>query len=180
MPSFKISYLPFSLILFGLLGSGDKRADTVPKGQVAPFPIRQGFDGPAELPRLYVKSSLADSPAHGRVINLREGGNLRESVESLNCGDTLLFQAGAAFATGGVTLPARHCDDQHWIILRTSAANSELPPEGTRITPCYAGIAALPGRPDYHCPAPKNVMAKIVFTSRGSGPLTFANGANHY
>src|SRR5262249_21892865 len=49
-----------------------------------------------------------------------------------------------------------------------------------RITPCYAGIAALPGRPDYHCPAPKNVMAKIVFTSRGSGPLTFANGANHY
>lgn len=180
MPAFKISYLPFILILLGLSGSGDKREDAVPKGQAAPFPIRQGFDGPAELPRLYVKSSLTDSPAHGRVFNLKEGGNLRESIQSLNCGDTLMLQAGATFATDGFTLPARQCDDQHWIILRTGASDSELPPEGTRVTPCYAGIVALPGRPDYHCNAPKKVMAKIVFTAKGGSPITFADGANHY
>ena len=31
------------------------------------------FDGPAELPRIYMKSALADTPAPGQVRLVREG-----------------------------------------------------------------------------------------------------------
>jgi hypothetical protein len=147
--------------------------------QAVPATSRPGFDGPAELPRIYVKSSLIDTPAPGKVINLKEGGNLGQTIDEANCGDTIALQAGATFL-GYFKLPAKKCDDAHWIIIRTAAPDGALPPEGTRITPCYAGIASLPGRPDFHCPSPKNVMAKIVFNSKGSGPFTFLNGANHY
>src|SRR5208337_4827663 len=50
--------------------------------------------------------------------------------------------------------------------------------EGTRITPCYAGVPSLPGRPDFHCTSVRNVMAKIEFEAKaGSGPLRFGAGA---
>jgi hypothetical protein len=49
------------------------------------------------------------------------------------------------------------------------------------MTPCYAGIASLPGRPDFHCSSPRNVLAKIVLDRKtSSGPILFVNGANHY
>ena len=144
-----------------------------------PQPNRPGFDGPAELPRVYVKTSLADTPSRGRVINVKEGGNLKDAINSAACGDTIALQAGATFP-GEFKLPAKKCDDDHWITIRTGAPDSALPPEGTRLTPCYAGVASLPARPDFRCSAPKNVVAKILFTAKGSGPLTFLNGANHY
>jgi hypothetical protein len=137
------------------------------------------FDGPAELPRLHVKSSLADTPAPGKVRMVHAGDNLEEAFSQASCGDTLKLEAGSAF-TGHFVLPAKHCDDAHWIIIRTSAPDSALPLEGTRLTPCYAGVASLPGRPEYPCPAAKNVLARIEYPKKGRGPLEFADGANHY
>jgi hypothetical protein len=128
---------------------------------------------------MYVRSSLADTPAPGKTINVKQGEDFRKAINEANCGDTIALQAGAAFP-GFFKLPAKKCDDAHWVIIRTSTPDSALPPEGTRITPCYAGVASLPGRPDFHCSAPKNVMAKIVYNNKGSGPITFMNGANHY
>lgn len=139
-----------------------------------------GFDGPAELPRVYMQSALADTPAPGSTINVKAGGDLQSALNSANCGDTILLQSGAAFS-GMFSLPAKPCDDQHWIIVRTSAPDSALPPEGTRTNPCYAGVASLPGRPAFACPAVKNVMARIVYTGEGtSGPIQIKQGANHY
>ena len=89
--------------------------------------------------------------------------------ENASCGDVILLQAGATFK-GPVTLPAKNCDAQHWITLRTSAADSSLPPEGTRITPCYAGISSLPARPTYSCSAPQNVLSKIQIAD-GAGAI---------
>ena len=77
------------------------------------------------------------------------------------------------------TVPAKNCDVNHYITFRTSAPDSSLPPEGTRITPCYAGVVSLPGRPSYSCPAPANVMARVQTTTSASA-LTFALGANYY
>jgi hypothetical protein len=131
------------------------------------------------LPRVYVKSSLADSPAPGKTINLKAGNDLRKAINEANCGDTIALEAGATFS-GFFKLPVKKCDDAHWVIIRTSAPDAALPPEGTRITPCYAGIASLPGRPDFGCTSPSHVMAKIVFDGKGSGPFLFMNGANHY
>jgi hypothetical protein len=138
------------------------------------------FDGPAELPRVYVKSSLADTPAPGPVRVVKASDDLQSAINNAKCGETLKLQAGATF-TGVFRFPQKPCDDSHWIIVRSSAPDDALPPEGTRITPCYAGVASLPGRPDFHCTSPKNVLAKIVFDAKGdSGPILFESGANHY
>jgi hypothetical protein len=138
-----------------------------------------GFDGPAELPRLFIQSSLAATPAPGQTIVVNAGGNFQAALNSASCGDTISLQAGATF-TGIFTLPAKSCDDNHWIIIRTSAPDSSLPAEGTRLTPCYAGVASLPARRTYNCPSVQNVMAKIILPNAGTGPIVFASGANHY
>src|SRR5260370_10803046 len=141
---------------------------------------RPGFDGPAELPRIFLPTSTADTPAPGKSHLVKAGDNLQEALDRASCGDTVRLEAGATF-TGILRLPQKRCDDLHWIIIRTSAPDSDLPPEGTRVTPCYAGIASLPGRPAFPCPAPHSVLARITFAGKGaSGPIFFAPGANHY
>lgn len=137
------------------------------------------FDGPAELPRVSVQSTLADTPAPGHVHLVKEGENLQRAIDAAACGDTLKLQAGAIF-TGLFRLSNKSCDDAHWIILRTSADDNAIPAEGKRLTPCYAGVASLPGRPDYHCSAPRNVIAKIEFAGKTTGPFLFLPGASHY
>ncbi len=141
---------------------------------------RSGFDGPAELPRVYVKSSVADTPAPGHKISVKEGESLQGALEKAECGDTIELQAGATFI-GIFRFPAKKCDDSHWIVLRTSAADSELPPEGTRTSPCYSGVASLPDRPVRCSAAPTRVTAKITLDGKGgNGPIQLLNGANHY
>jgi hypothetical protein len=139
------------------------------------------FDGPAELPRVYVRTALADTRSFGQVVSVRQGDDLQAALNQASCGDTLKLQAGATFS-GTFRLPPKPCDDAHWIILRTSAPDDSLPPEGTRITPCYAGVASLPGRPDFHCTRTRNVMAKIEFDGKSDSgaALVFLPGANHY
>ena len=126
------------------------------------------FDGPAELPRIHVKSALADTPAPGKIRKVKTADGLEDALKDAACGDTVQLEAGAVFV-GRFVLPAKHCDDAHWIVIRTSAPDSALPPEGTRLTPCSAGVASLPGRPNYPCPAAKNVLARIEFPTNDSG-----------
>ena len=144
-------------------------------------PVNQnGFDGPAELPRIYVRSMLADTPAPGQVRLVKGSDSLQDAIDSARCGDTLKLEAGATFR-GLFRLPDKYCDDSHWIILRTSTPDGSLPPEGTRITPCYAGVGALPGRPDLRCASVRNVMAKIELEAKNdNGPILLSPGANHY
>ncbi|HLW87261.1 MAG TPA: hypothetical protein VKR57_02135 [Terriglobales bacterium] len=138
------------------------------------------FDGPAELPRAYVRSSLADTPAPGRTLLVKEGEDLQKVLDAASCGDIIALQAGATFH-GLFKIPAKPCDDSHWIIIRTSASERDLPPEGTRMRPCYAGVDALPGRPPFDCASTKNVLAKLSYAaSSGSGPIVLTDGANHY
>jgi hypothetical protein len=138
------------------------------------------FDGPAELPRRWMKSELSDTPAPGRSLAVNASDDLQEAVNNAQCGDTLKLEAGATFR-GPLRVPDKACDDSHWIIVRTSAPDDALPREGARISPCYAGVASLPARPDFHCASVRNVLAKLEFDGKaGSGPLMFLAGANHY
>lgn len=147
---------------------------------VAASTSASGFDGPAELPRQFVKSALSDTPASGGTAHVNAGGNLQAALDAAHCGDTIELQAGATFS-GYFTLPAKACDDDHWIVVRTSAPDTSLPAEGTRMTPCYAGFGSLPNRPAFACTNAENVLAKIVYPQpTGSGPLFLADGANHY
>src|SRR6202140_2947691 len=138
------------------------------------------FDGPAELPRVTDPSAMSDTPAPGGLTPLSAVSDLQTAINNAQCGDTIQLQAGATYSTK-LTLPAKPCDDQHWIIIRTSAPDSALPPEGQRVTPCYAGVSSLPNRPAYSCSKPQNVLAKISRSVRmGDGPIVFDSGANHY
>lgn len=138
------------------------------------------FDGPAELPRVYIQSTLANTPANGKTWAVADAAGLQSALNAAACGDTISLKAGITL-TGSWNFPGKSCDDQHWIIVRTSAPDSSLPPEGTRVSPCYAGVASLPGRPALNCSTVQNVMAKLVMgQSSGSGPIVFTSGANHY
>ena len=122
-------------------------------------------DGPADLPRGCVYTSLDGSPSPGKIISVAAGGDVIKTIAAASCGDTIQLQSGATFTfKGGTTLPSKNCDSQHWITIRTSAANSALPPEHTRISPSYAGVASLSGRPSFSGPN-KNIMAKLVADS---------------
>ncbi len=137
------------------------------------------LDGPAELPRIYVRSSLADTPAQGPVRHLKESDDLQKALNEASCGETVELQAGSTYR-GLFRVPAKKCDDAHWIIIRTSASGDDLPPEGTRLKPCYAGVGELQGRPPFRCAQARNVMARIEFDGKnGSGPLMLEDGANH-
>jgi hypothetical protein len=154
-------------------------SDTAALPQTVQSAVSQ-FDGPAELPRVYVHSSLADTPAPGHTWHVKEGDDFQKTLDAASCGDTIGLQAGATFH-GLFKIPAKPCDDSHWIIIRTAASDRDLPPEGTRITPCYAGVETLPGRPPFHCVSTKNVLAKLSYPGNsGSGPIMLTNGANHY
>jgi hypothetical protein len=157
----------------------DAKAQTAQKAFTLNVAADGNLDGPAELPRVTVSSSMADTPAPGTVIVVNAGGDLQAALKNAHCGDTIELQAGATF-TGTFDFPAKSCDDNHWIIVRTSAPDGALPAEGQRMTPCYAGVTSLPGRPAYSCTNSQNVLAKLQLPSDGGSPVTFLSGANHY
>ncbi len=166
------------LVFFLLILAAPLRAAT--SGQSSVPSNGKNFDGPAELPREHVKSSLKDTPAAGKTWTVRSGESIEQVLAGASCGDIIQLQAGATFS-GNVVIPAKSCDDSHWIIIRTSAPDSSLPAEGKRLTPCYAGVSSLPGRPRWTCASTTNVLAKIEFDGKGgSGPILFSPGANHY
>lgn len=138
-----------------------------------------GYDGPAQLPLATVPATMADSPAPGSVINVKSDSDFKAALNSAQCGQTIQLQAGVTF-TGPFNLPAKGCNDQNWIVIRTSSPDSALPPEGQRVTPCYAGVASLEGRPSYNCNNPTNVLAKVQMANTGNGPISIADGGNFY
>ena len=138
------------------------------------------YDGPAALPQVLISTAMANTPAPGITTRVNSGGNLQAALNNAKCGDTIQLEAGATFS-GQFTFPYKNCDDQHWIIVRTSSDDSLLPAEGSRLTPCYAGVSSLPGRPAFNCVLTRNVLAKLVMNRGGmSGPIVLASGANHY
>lgn len=108
-------------------------------------------DGPAELPKTCYCTALDATPSPGDKIKVAADADLGEALAKAKCGDMLLLAAGASFPLR--EFPRKSCDDGHYITVRTDAPDSDLPPEGTRISPAWAGLASLPGRPPYAQPA---------------------------
>jgi hypothetical protein len=107
-------------------------------------------------PQVYVDTTFPVQT--GRTISVAAGGDLQGALNSAQPGDTILLAAGATFM-GAFTLPVK--SGAQWIVVRTSAPDSSLPPQGTRITPAYAGV-----------------LPKII---AGTGAaLQTAPGAHHY
>src|SRR5579864_8935690 len=70
------------------VGSDNGADQTSNAGQTFSADNSGTFDGPAELPRLYVKSSLVDTPAPGKIIPVNAGGSIKAALASAACGDT--------------------------------------------------------------------------------------------
>src|SRR5271163_2295146 len=68
------------------------------------------FDGPAELPRVYLETTLSSTPAPGKTIEIRAGGDFQGALNKAECGDTITLQAGATFA-GVFSFPQKTCED---------------------------------------------------------------------
>lgn len=167
--------IPQLLCLVSILvtGAGRALATTPPtgenayceKGNVAQFGEK---DSVAELPKTCYYTALDGTPSPGKHVRVGDKANLAEAIEAAKCGDTLLLAAGASFDVHD--LPAKKCDDQHYITVRTDTPDSKLPPEGTRISPAWAGVASLPGRPTFAQPpgGAAKLMATLV-VHRGDG-----------
>jgi hypothetical protein len=110
-----------------------------------------------ELPRTYLNTDY--SPGAGRTIAVTSGGDFQAALNQAQPGDVIALQAGATF-TGNFTLPNK--SGSGWIVIRSSTADANLPPAGTRITPSYSAV-----------------MPKII--SPNSDPaIRAATGAHHY
>jgi len=120
-------------------------------------PVASSFAAPPELPRSYVDTTYV-APT-GATLAVAAGGNLQAALDAAQPGDVVTLQAGATF-TGSFTLHAKA--GTGWVIVRTSAPDSSLPPLGTRITPSYA-----------------SVLPKIITSGSQPAVLT-APGAHHF
>ncbi len=129
------------------------------RGNVAQFGSK---DGVAELPKACYYTALDGTPSPGKQIRVSAKSDLAGAIDSAKCGDTLLLAAGASFDVK--ELPAKKCDEQHYITVRTDTPDAKLPPEGTRISPAWAGVASLPGRPPFAQPTggPAKLLATLV------------------
>jgi hypothetical protein len=168
------------------------------KGNVPKFGEK---DGPAQLPKTCYYTGLDGTPSPGKRIEVGANRDLSEALERAKCGDTLMLAAGGVYPMK--SFPRKNCDDQHYITVRTDAPDSKLPPEGTRISPAWAGVASLPGRPPFAQPTggPARLMATIAVkpesgiefgdhyrfigiewvpvSDRKIGRLLFTNGGDH-
>ena len=123
---------------------------------------------PPELPRVYVDTSMPTTSITKTVCN--SGCNytndqLQQAIDDAQLGTTILLQAGATYTPlddRGFLLKNK-TSGSGWIIIRTSAPDSALPPPGTRLTPSYA-----------------NVLPKIVRSSVGLYALSCDVSAHHY
>ena len=147
-------------------------------GDVANF---GGTDGPATLPTDCVYTAMSGSPSSGATVTASDSADLAAKLAAAGCGDTIVLTAGAKY-TGPFTLPAKACDRNHWITLRTSAiADANFPKEGVRATPCEIGMTAVAGYPAYACAAPGQRMATIEAPADSSASVVIAAaGAKFY
>ena len=120
-----------------------------------PGPTPPPTPGEPELPRIFLDTTYR-APT-GQTITVNVGGDLQSALNQAQPGDVIMLQAGATF-TGNFGLPNK--SGTGWIIIRTSAADANLPP-GTRVTPASA------------------IMPKMI--SPNSEPVVYtASGAHHY
>jgi len=75
----------------------------------------------------------------GKTWLVKAGDNLQTALNNAQRGDEVVIQAGATF-TGNFILPAKSGSAANgWILVR-SDKSSQLPPQGTRVTPAHAGL----------------------------------------
>jgi len=99
----------------------------------------------AELPRVYLNTSLANTPSAGRTLRVAAGGNLQAALDSAVPGDQILLAAGARYTGNYVVRPKSGGIAGGWLTIATEGC-STMPAEGVRATSsaaaCYAKLVS--------------------------------------
>lgn len=137
-------------------------------------------DGIANLPKKCMNTALANTPSPGVVHGpYTTFSALQSAVNAGACGDKYTVQAGTDLGLATLNLPAKNCPDTLWgTIESTGVSDPRFPAEGTRMTPCWSGVASMPNRL-YSCPAPVNLTFKIS-AANASNAVSDQNGGDHW
>lgn len=164
---------PFSLVISAL--SGDDNTYCTPSGTW----IGPTTDNGAQMPTVCMNTAVSNTPSPGTLRGPDSTlAALQADVNAAACGDVIQVAAGSIM-TGTLSLPAKGCDNTHWITIEsTGVSNANFPTEGVRMTPCWAGVASMPNRPSYPCPSPLNLMFKLITPASSNGLRI--NGGDHY
>jgi len=120
--------------------------------------LASAFIDPPAPPQVFLDTTY--TPGSGQTRNVAAGGDLQATLNAAQLGDTIVLAAGATFS-GNYTLPNK-TTGSGWITIRSSAPDSDLPAQGTRITPALS-----------------SVMPKIVSPSSAYA-ISTTNSAHHY
>lgn len=108
-----------------------------------------------------VRDAAARFETSGNTITVKAGGDFQAALDRAKPGDTILLEAGATFK-GAFKLPNK--PGNQFITVRTSAADSQLPPADTRLDPKKY----------------RAVLPKIISNVKGEPAILAAGGAHHY
>lgn len=138
-------------------------------------------DGPAQLLKACNYTRMTATPTTNPPKMVTPQMSLATVLKTVQCGDVIKIDPHSTTLNSSIlSLNAKQCDDQHWVIIESSAVD-QLPDEFHRVSPAWAGQMSLPGRPYYAHPkdaqgndATLQAMPKIVMTA-GSARLTDCN-----
>ncbi|MBO0859416.1 MAG: fibronectin type III domain-containing protein [Chloracidobacterium sp.] len=120
--------------------------------------VASASQGAPELPRVFLNTGYI--PPTGKTFNVAAGQSVQDAINQAQAGDVIMLKAGATF-TGNFVLPNK--SGSSWIIIRSDAADTALPPPGTRVSPASASL-----------------MPKLVSQDPNTPVVQTADGAHHY
>ena len=146
-------------------------------------------DNVATLPSGCNYTPLSATPASGPTKTVCGSGcdftTVNAALTAASCGWIISIKSTSTGTPSGVqqvyagyTLPAKSCNASNWIIIRNDQFAS-LPSEGSRISPAWAGIPSLPGRPAYAQPATAGIYVPKIRCATANC-IDRASGANFY
>jgi hypothetical protein len=124
-------------------------------------------DSYASLPAFCFYTNPAAFTSGGTVRHVSNSVQFNTAVAATTCGD--IIQIDASFAMTEALLPSLHCAAGTTVTIQGFGVAS-LPAYGTRVKPCYWGIASMPGYPAFNCASTTVIMPTITSSpSSGTG-----------